>query len=84
MLTAAYKTTLSVNQAMWRGMIQCQWIMNCKDVEGSRHDLSRYYSAICLEEMKTTKVSVELMFLSILERGTSGTQAKRFTVLMAM
>jgi hypothetical protein len=68
LLTAAYKTILSVNQAMWRGMIQCQWIMNCKDVEGSRHDLSRYYSAICLEEMKTTKVSVQLMFVDTRKR----------------
>jgi hypothetical protein len=32
--------------------------MNCKDMEGSHHDFSRYYSAICLEEIKeTTKVS---------------------------
>jgi len=22
-------------------MIQCQWIINCKDVEGSHHDLSK-------------------------------------------
>jgi len=32
---------LLVNQTMWRRMIQCQWIMNYKDVEGNRHDLFR-------------------------------------------
>jgi hypothetical protein len=58
MLTEVYNTTLSVNQAIWRRMIQCQVIMNCKDMEGRHRVFSTCYSAICPEEINgTTKVS---------------------------